>query len=118
MTVNVRRRQTERKRGTEKKRDKKVKVEDSTLSKYLERKKKKALRMAEKVWLPAAVKASEYIPIVGDLVNPPKLSPKGHQAEQIAKWKKKREKKKETAKAEKRRKNEANELKRLYGDWT
>ena len=103
MTVNVRRRQSERKRGTGKKRDKKVKAKDSILSKYP----KLLWDVQKKIYgpvLPALVKGAEYLPIVGDLVNPPKLSPKGHDAKVIAEWKKKNKKKKETTKVEKQEK--------------
>ena len=113
MTVNVRRRQSERKRGTKKKTDKRVKPNKFLTKTYP----KLFWDVQKKIYGPAVETAAESIPIVGDLVNPPKLSPKGHDAKVIAEWKKKNKKKKETAKVENQRKNEANELKKLYGDW-
>ena len=53
-------------------RDKKVKAKDSILSKYP----KLLWDVQKKIYgpvLPALVKGAEYLPIVGDLVNPPEL---------------------------------------------
>ena len=100
MTVNVKRRQTERKRGTGKKRDKKVKP-----NKFLSQTYPKLFWDVQKaIYGPAVETVAESIPVVGDLVNPPKLSPKGHDAKVIAEWKKKNKKKKETTKVEKQEK--------------